>query len=389
MTNQYYTPTRVVFGEGAVDELVSVLKASKVLIHYGGSSAEKSGLLAKVRGLLDSASISYVELGGVKPNPRLSLVRKGIELCRKESVDFILAVGGGSVIDSAKAIAYGVKDDGNVWDFYGDKKREPEVSMPLGVILTISASGSEMSDSSVITNDEEGDLKRSCNSDLCRPAFALLDPTLTYTVSRYQSECGAVDIMMHTIERFFHSGVGLDFTDELAATLIKTTIEMGQRVLKDPCDYQARASLMWASSISHNGFMSLGNGQKGDWASHQLEHELSGMFDIAHGAGLAIVFPAWATYVYKTNPDRFARLGSLVFGLKETGDEGALKTIEGFRKVFKALEMPLSLKEAGIEITDKELEKLVASATFFGKRTLGAFKVLEADDMREIYKLCR
>ena len=390
MISSYYSPTRVVFGKGAKSEVGKELEkegAKKVLVHFGGSSAEKSGLLSLVRESLKEKKIDFVELGGVKPNPRLSLVRKGIEIGKKEGVDFILAVGGGSVIDSAKAIGYGIKECGDVWDFY-DGRKEAQSSVPIGVILTLSATGSELSNSSVITN-EDGNLKRGYNSDFCRPRFALLNPELTYTVPRFQTEVGTVDIMMHTIERFFHAGEGLDFTDRMACTLIKDTIEKGLKALENPTDYQARASLMWASSLSHNGLMALGNDQRGDWACHQLEHELSGMFDIAHGEGLAILFPAWSTYVYKENPERFAKMGNLVFGIEEKGEEGALKTIEAFKDCFRRFEMPLSLKEAGIDLTDEQLEELLDKATFYGKRTLGAFKTLEREDMREIYLLAK
>ena len=390
MISSYYSPTRVVFGKGAKNEVGKELEkegAKKVLVHFGGSSAEKSGLLSLVRESLKEKKIDFVELGGVKPNPRLSLVREGIEIGKKEGVDFILAVGGGSVIDSAKAIGYGIKECGDVWDFY-DGRKEAQNSVPIGVILTLSATGSELSNSSVITN-EEGFLKRGYNNDISRPRFAILDPELTYTVSRYQTEVGSIDIMMHTIERFFHSGDGLDFTDELAATLIRDTIEKGLIAIENPDNYQARASLMWASSLSHNGLMALGNDQRGDWACHQLEHELSGMFDIAHGAGLAILFPAWCQYVYKDDPERFAKLGRLVFGIEEKEEEGALLTIDKFKQCFRKFEMPLSLKEAGIDLSDEMLEELLDKATFYGKRTLGAFKTLEREDMKAIYLLAK
>ena len=390
MISSYYSPTRVVFGKGAKNEVGKELEkegAKKVLVHFGGSSAEKSGLLSLVRESLKEKKIDFVELGGVKPNPRLSLVRKGIEIGKKEGVDFILAVGGGSVIDSAKAIGYGIKECGDVWDLYEGRK-EAQNSVPIGVILTLSATGSELSNSSVITN-EEGFLKRGYNNDISRPRFAILDPELTYTVSRYQTEVGSIDIMMHTIERFFHSGDGLDFTDELAATLIRDTIEKGLIAIENPDNYQARASLMWASSLSHNGLMALGNDQRGDWACHQLEHELSGMFDIAHGAGLAILFPAWCQYVYKDDPERFAKLGRLVFGIEEKEEEGALLTIDKFKQCFRKFEMPLSLKEAGIDLSDEMLEELLDKATFYGKRTLGAFKTLEREDMKAIYLLAK
>ena len=385
---KYYTPTKVIFGEGALSQLPSLVKGyKKVLVHYGSDRIRKNGLFDQVTSLLEEAGAKWIPLGGVVPNPRLSLVREGIALCRKEGVDLVLAIGGGSVMDSAKCIGYGVSYDGDVWDFY-DGRKEAQSSVPIGVILTLSATGSELSNSSVITN-EEGFLKRGYNNDISRPRFAILDPELTYTVSRYQTEVGSIDIMMHTIERFFHSGDGLDFTDELAATLIRDTIEKGLIAIENPDNYQARASLMWASSLSHNGLMALGNDQRGDWACHQLEHELSGMFDIAHGAGLAILFPAWCQYVYKDDPERFAKLGRLVFGIEEKEEEGALLTIDKFKQCFRKFEMPLSLKEAGIDLSDEMLEELLDKATFYGKRTLGAFKTLEREDMKAIYLLAK
>lgn len=391
MLSPYYTPTRVTFGENAEENVGKEIKrenAKCVLIHYGSSRTEKSGLLDKIRSLIEKEGIKTVCLGGVKPNPRLNLVRTGIELAKKEGVDFILALGGGSVIDSAKAIGYGLYNSNiDVWDIY-DKKAEAEGCTPLGVILTLSATGSEMSDSSVITN-EDGGLKRGYNNDKSRARFALLNPVLTYTVPRYQTEAGSVDIAMHTIERFFHAGEGISITDEIAGALVKNVFEKALICIDDPENYEARASLMWASSISHNGLMAVGNDQRGDWACHNMEHELSGMFDIAHGAGLAILFPHWSRYVYKEKPERFALLGKLVFGIEEKGEEGALKTIAAFENVFKALEMPLSLKDAGISVSDEQIDEMVWKATLGHRRTLGAFKMLSDDDMRAIFKAAR
>ena len=275
MITEYYAPTDVIFGKDAVQSCSEQVKkhgGKKLLIHYGSERVVRSGLMGMITAQLDKEGISYTLLGGAQPNPRLSLVRKGIEIGKAEGIDFILAVGGGSAIDSAKAMAYGLANDGDVWDFYiGERK--PTACLPLGVVLTLSATGSEMSDSSVITN-EDGDLKRGYNSNLCRPRFALLDPTLTYSVPPYQTSCGTADIMMHTIERFFHSGKTLSLTDSLAMALVRNVIENGKKVLQDPEDYDARANLMWASSLSHNGLMQTGNEQRGDWACHQLEHEL-------------------------------------------------------------------------------------------------------------------
>ena len=358
MLTQYYTPTKVLFGEDAemhAGEQLKAAGAKKVLVHYGSGSAVKSGLLGKVTDQLDKEGIPYVLLGGVKPNPRLSLVYEGVELSKKEGVDWILAVGGGSVIDSAKAIAYGACDAGDVWDFYSGK-RKPEASLPIGVILTLSATGSEMSDSSVISN-EDGGLKRGYNNDLCRPRFALLNPALTYSVSPYQTSCGTADIMMHTIERFFHAGKGME----------------------------------WASSLSHNGLMQTGNDQRGDWSCHQMEHELSGLFDVAHGAGLAAIWGSWARHVYKTDPSRFALFGEGVFGFAKSGSDeaDALKTISAMEDYFRSINMPVNMKELGVDASDDDIETLTEKATFFGKRTLGSFMTLEREDIKAIYLAAR
>ena len=391
MISQYFAPTKVIFGKGAEGEAgnqLSQFGTSNVLMVYGGHSAEKSGLLNKVRDDLKEHGIRFIELGGVQPNPRISLARKGVELCKENGLDFILAIGGGSVIDTAKAIGYGLYNGGDPWDFYCGK-RTPAGSAPVGVILTMAAAGSEMSDSSVLTNEDEG-LKRGCNSDYCRVKFALMNPELTFTVPDYQTSCGTVDIIMHTLERYFHAGKGLGFTDSLSFSLIKSVMMNGKILHDNPLDYDARANIMWASSLSHNGLMALGNPSKGDWACHQLEHELSGMFDIAHGAGLAIVFPAWASYVMSTDWSRFADLGRNVFGIECSDNEEAAKlTVEAFKDFFKSLNMPLSLADIGISIDDKQLNELLDKATFYGKRTLGNFRILERDDMGEFDRRCR
>ena len=383
---RYNTPTDVYFGEDT--ELLSgkVLKeygASKVLIHYGSGSAEKTGLLGKVRKSLEECNISYVELGGVKPNPRLSLARKGIELCRKEKVDFILAVGGGSVLDSAKCIALGVPYDGDVWDFYTGKA--PEKRVPVGTIITLSATGSEMSNSSVITNDEKTpNDKYGVNTELNRPVFSLLNPVLTYTVSKYQTGSGSADIIMHTLERFFHQGPNLELTDEIAADVIKTVIKNTLIALEKPNDYQARANLMWAGSLSHNDLTQVGNNTRGDWACHRLEHELSAVYDVAHGAGLASIWGSWARYVLSTDPSRFSRLGQLVFGIDDP-----VKTIEAMENVFRSFGMPVSIHELGIEVDDSVAAMLADKASLNGKKVLGNFKVLQRDDMFRIYSNAR
>ncbi|MBO8437040.1 MAG: iron-containing alcohol dehydrogenase [Spirochaetes bacterium] len=384
------TPTRVTLGKDAETRLGEELRkdgAKKVLIHYGSERIVADGLMKELTDQLDREGINYILLGGVKPNPRVSLVRKGIETGRSENIDYIVAVGGGSVIDSAKAIGYGLfdKSGGDVWDFY-EGTRKPEGSYPLGVILTLSATGSEMSDSSVITN-EDGGLKRGCNSDYCRPRFALLNPELTYSVPPYHTSCGTADMMMHTLERFFHSGSSMELTDKLSIALLKTIAENGVKALQNPKDYEARKNLMWASSLSHNGLMQMGNAQRGDWACHQMEHELSGMFDVAHGAGLTAIWGTWARYVFLENPERFAKLGEGVFGLKQTGnpERDAENAIKAFENYFRTIHMPISIKELGIRATEKQLDELADKAVFYGKRTLGAFKVLKKEDIKAIY----
>ena len=382
---EYYTPTHVYFGEGAWEKAGEVLKAhgaSKVLVHFGSGSVKRTGLLDKVEAKLDESGIAYVELGGVVPNPRVSLVRKGIELYKEEGCDFILAVGGGSVLDSAKAIGYGVYRGGDVWDFYCGK-RKVEGTAPVGCILTLSATGSEMSDSSVITNDETDPVfKRGVNTDFGRLKFSLLDPTLTGTVSKYQTACGATDIMMHTLERYFHQGYALDFTDQLSFTLLKEVMKWAPAALEKPGDYDARANLMWCGSLSHNGLMAAGNSNKGDWACHQIEHELSAEFDVAHGAGLAAVWGSWARYVLSVDPERFVKLGEGVFG--ESDPE---KTIEKFEAFFKSIGMPTDIKGLGLDFDEEACRKAALGVTFQDARTIGNFKVLETEDICNIYMM--
>lgn len=312
---QYYTPTKVVFGRDKVKktaELVKEFGGTKVLIHYGGGSVVRSGLLSQVEKLLQEAGIAYVTLGGAVPNPHLSLVYEGIELCKKEKVDFLLAVGGGSAIDSAKAIGYGVTNEGDVWDFY-DYKRKAQACLPIGVVLTLSATGSEMSDSSVITK-EEGLVKRGYSSDFGRPRFAVMDPVLTMTLPTYQTFCGCTDIMMHTMERYFTNGGNMELTDQLAEGLLRTVMAAARVLLKDPDNYDARAEVMWAGSLSHNGLTGCGN-DGGDWMTHKLEHELGGLYDVAHGAGLSAVWGSWARYVCDHCLDRFVRFAKNAMGV--------------------------------------------------------------------------
>ena len=388
----YYTPTKVVFGKHAeeqVGRLTAEQGAKKALVHFGGQSAQKSGLLDRVVESLHAAGVETVLLGGVKPNPRLSLVYEGIDLCRKEGVDFLLAVGGGSVIDSAKAIGYGLANEGDVWDFY-EKKRQPSACLPVGVVLTIAAAGSEMSDSSVITKEECG-LKRSVKSDLSRPRFAVMNPELTYTLPPYQTASGCTDILMHTMERYFtpRQGQGAEFTDGLAESLLRTVMASARVLRDDPLNYDARAHVMWAGSLSHNGLT--GCGTLGDWATHQLEHELGGMFDVAHGAGLAAMWGSWARYVYREDPARFARFARNVMGLCDVGsqEQTALAGIEAFEGFLRDIRMPVNLPQLGLEVTDAQIDELAYKCTFMGKRTIGSFKVLGEEDIKAIYRMAR
>lgn len=388
----YYAPTKVVFGRGAerqTGELVSSCGGKKVLVHYGGKSAVKSGLLGRICSSLESAGISYVTLGGVVPNPRLSLVYEGIALAKSENVDFILAVGGGSVIDSAKAIGYGVNDGGDVWDFY-ERKRTPDSCVPIGVVLTIAAAGSEMSSSSVITN-ENGWLKRGYSSNLARARFAVMNPELTMTLPKYQTASGCVDIMMHTMERYFNHCENMELTDGISEHLMRTVMKNAGILMEKPDDYEARAEVMWAGSLSHNGLTGCGT-DGGDWASHQLEHELGGMFDVAHGAGLSAVWGSWARYVIDAAPKRFARFAVNVMGVSASGDDmdTGLRGIEAMEEFYRSVGMPVNIRELGLELTEEQMRELAEKCSHFGKRTVGCIKRLGKEDMYQIYKkACR
>ena len=388
----YYAPTEVVFGKDSEEQVARLVKkygGHKVLVHYGGKSAAKSGLLDKMFILLRQGGVDFVALGGVVPNPRLSLVHEGIDLCRKEGVDFILAVGGGSVIDSAKAIACGVPYDGEVWDFYMGKA-EPASYLPVACVLTIPAAGSEMSDSSVITN-EDGDVKVGYSNAMSRPKFAIMNPVRTFTLPPYQTAAGVTDMMMHTMERYFSHDDDMDFTDALAEALLRSMKENAFKVLADPEDYRARAQVMWGGSVAHNDLT--GCGLTGDWATHELEHELSGMFDVTHGAGLAAIWPSWARYVYKENVSRFVRFAVNVMDVPNdfTDPEGtALKGIEAMERFYHAIGMPINIHELiGKEITDEEIREMVRKCSRNGTRTQGSFKVLHPEDMEKIYKMAK
>ena len=390
---EYFAPTKVIFGKDSHLQIGDILKKEnchKVLIHYGGKSAVASGLIDEVSGCLTDAGIDFVTLGGVVPKPRLSKVREGIELCKKENVDFILAVGGGSVIDSAKAIGYGVANPWtDVWNFYL-KTEVPTACLPIGVIPTIAASGSEMSNSSVITN-EDGWLKRgAAKCDLCRPKFALMNPKLTYSLPQYQTESGCVDILMHTMERYFVNIETMEITDSISESLMQTVIYNARILMREPDNYTARAEIMWAGSLSHNGLTGCGTGG-GDWACHQLEHELGGLYDVTHGAGLAAIWGSWARYVYDVNPERFAQFATNVFDIPCGLDfeKTALAGIEAMEDFFRSIKMPVSLHELGLDLDDQQIHELAFKCSYEDTRTIGVFKQLNMKDMEKIYTLAR
>lgn len=385
----YYAPTQVIFGkdtENQVGALVKAQNCKKVLIHYGGGSVIRSGLLDRIKSSLDKEGIAYTELGGVVPNPRLSLVYQGIDLSRQENVDFILAVGGGSVIDSSKAIAYGLAEDPDVWELY-DHTRQAKACLPVGVVLTIAAAGSEMSDSSVITKDEGG-IKRGYSSNFCRPRFAIMNPELTATLSPYQTASGCADILMHTMERYFTPNGTMELTDSLAEALMRTVIKNAQILRDDPADYDARAEIMWASSLSHNGLTGCGS-DGGDWATHGLEHELGGMFDVTHGAGLAAVWGSWARYVYQDCLDRFVRFAVNVMNVEmgKTPEETAIKGIEAMETFYRSIHMPTCFSELGIAPTQEQLETMAKMCIVAAGEKLGCAKVLYETDCLKIYEM--
>lgn len=388
----FYTPTRVVFGreaESKIGALVVAAGGKKVLIHYGGGSARRSGLLDVVRRQLQEAGVAWCELGGVVPNPLLSRVREGIDLCRREGVDFILAVGGGSVIDSSKAIGYGVPYQGDVWDFW-DGKAVPAQCLPIGAVLTIPAAGSEMSSSCVITNDD-GLLKRGVNSDLCRCRFAVMNPERTFTLPPYQTAAGATDIMMHTMERYFTKYEDMSLTDALSEALLRTVRDSALVVMQHPEDYRHRAQIMWASSLAHNDLTECGCEK--DFATHKLEHELSALFGVTHGAGLAALWPSWARYVKEKHLSRFVQFAVNVMGITNDfahPDETAERGICAIEQFYRKIGMPTSIHELlGRDITDEEIDVLVDKCSRGGSIKIGAMEVLDAQAMRSIYKMAR
>ena len=386
----FYAPTRVVFGRESEEQLPQLLKANgatKVLVHYGGGSAKRSGLLDKVYALLNEAGIAFVELGGVVPNPLLSKVQEGIALCRAEGVDFILAVGGGSVIDSAKAIGYGVGYEGDVWDFWAGKA-VPAKCLPIGVMLTIPAAGSEMSSSCVITKDE-GAIKRGVNSDLCRCRFCIMNPERTYTLPPYQTAAGCTDIMMHTMERYFTKYEDMMLTDALSEALLRTVKDCAVEVMKKPEDYRLRAQIMWAGSLAHNDLTECGTEK--DFASHRLEHELGALYGVTHGAGLAAIWASWARYVMERHLSRFVQFAVNVMGVTNDfshPEETALKGIEAIEQFYRQIGMPTSIPELiGRQATEEEILLMVRKCSRDGSMNIGAMEVLQPKDMEAIYRM--
>ncbi len=387
---RYCAPTEVVFGDNAEDKLPALLKAQAcgmVMLVYGGGSAERSGLLKKVRAAVAASGCGCAEFGGAQPNPRLSHVYEGIKLAKKEKVDFLLAVGGGSVIDTAKAIALGLRDKGDVWDFY-EGVRSPAACAPVGVVLTISAAGSEMSNSSVISKETpEGMLKRSCNAECSRPRFAVMNPSFTLTLPDYQTACGCTDILMHTMERYFVAGDTMEITDAIAEGLMRTVISNARVLKRDPRNARARAEIMWSGALSHNGLTGCGI-QKGDWAVHGIEHELGGLYDVAHGAGLAAVWTAWANYVVDDCLTRFYNFAVRVMGVRPCGTRGenAREGIGAFTDFLREIGMPVNLTELGVKPSDEEYKIMAERCAATGGGVKGSAKLLHADDIERILR---
>lgn len=383
---QFYSPTEFIFGketENQAGEMVKKYGGTKVLIHYGSGSAVKSGLIDRVKASLEKSGIAYTELGGVQPNPRDTLIYKGIELCRKENVDFILSVGGGSCIDSSKAIALGVPYDGDFWDFYGTGKTV-EKALPVGTVLTIAAAGSEGSGASVVTK-EEGSFKRDVGSDLLRPRFSILNPELTCSLPAYQTACGATDIMAHIFERYFTNTQEVEVTDRLCEALLMTMIKETPRVIADPGNYEARANIMWAGTVAHNDIVGVGRSQ--DWNSHKIEHELSALYDCAHGAGLAVIMPSWMEFVYKHDIMRFAQMAVRVWGCEMNFVNPELTAIEGiqcFRNFLSCIGMPVNFEQLGAK--EEDIPKLVDKLGLGDGKT-GGFVELSSDDVTEIFRI--
>ena len=383
---QFCSPTEFVFGRGKEHEAGRLVKkhgGTKVLLHFGGGSARRSGLLSRIEASLDAAGIGYIELGGVKPNPRDTLVYEGIELCRKEGVDFILAVGGGSSIDSSKAIAMGVPYEGDFWDFYSGKAIL-QSALPVGTVLTIAAAGSEGSGDSVVTREADG-LKRGTGSDLIRPRFSILNPELTCTLPAYQTACGATDIMAHVFERYFTNTQEVEITDRLCEAVLLTMVRETPRVIAQPDLYEARANIMWAGTVAHTNIVGVGREQ--DWNSHGIEHELSALYDCAHGAGLAVIMPAWMEFVYHHDVMRFAQIAVRLWGCQMNFVHPEITALEGirrFRLFLHSIGMPINFAELGAK--EEDIPKLVEKFGIGDGKT-GGFVSLSAADITEIYRI--
>ena len=385
---EFYSPTKIFFGkeqEKRVGEIIKNYGYKKVLLHYGQNSIKKTGLYDTVIASLKDAGVNFIEVSGVLPNPKIELVRSTVELVKKEEVDFILAVGGGSVIDSAKSIACGAKVDFDPW-LFNLHQESPKDALPVGVILTISAAGSELSNSCVISNLDEL-FKNGFNSDLIRPLFVIENPELTYTVSKFQTGCGIVDIMMHTLERYFTDTQDIEFSKNVAEGLLKSVIDAGRKAILNPYDYEARSTLMIASSFSHNGLTGLGG--KMYFTVHKIEHQISGTFDnVAHGAGLSVLFPAWAKWAYKKDLNNFVRFAKNVFGINEgKKEEIALKGIQCLENYFKEIGMPTSFKE--LDISSEHFEPMASRLTKDGKINVPGYLEVTKNDVLEIFNLAK
>lgn len=381
----YFNPTKIIFGKNSEASIGTETKkySNRILLHYGSSSIKKSGLYDRITDSLKKEGIEIFELPGVQPNPRLSLVYKGIEICKKNNINFIVAVGGGSVIDSAKAIASGVNYQGDVWELFTSSENKFKDIIPIGVVLTIPAAGSESSDSCVITK-EEGMLKRVCAHQELRPRFSILNPELTFTLPEEQTVYGISDILAHMMERYFTRVRNVDLTDRLLEGAMKSLIRNASAVLKDPFNYDIRAEIMWCGTVAHSDL--LGTGRIGDWASHNIEHELSGIYDIAHGAGLSVIFPAWMKYVYKTDIKRFAQFASRVWGLDSYFNDEEYMALEGIgmlENFYKSVGLPIRL--AQLDIGADRLEEMAEKCAETG--TVGNFVELDKTDILKIYKL--
>ncbi len=382
----FYSPTYFVFGketENQAGKYVKRFNGTRVLIHFGSGSVVKNGLLDRVKTSLTESGIWFTELGGVVPNPRSGLVYQGIDICKKENVDFVLAVGGGSVIDSAKAIALGALYDGDFWDFFSGKQYVKK-ALPLGTILTLTAAGSEGSSGSVITH-ENGMLKRATGGDAMRPVFSILNPQLTCSLPPYQTACGATDMMAHVMERYFTNTKNVEISDRLAEGILLTVINEAPKAMANPNDYDARANLMWAGMVAHND--TCGVGRESDWSSHQMEHELSGLYDVAHGAGLAVMFPAWMKYVMNHDVMRFAQFAVRVWGCEmdfQHPEKTAKQGIEYYEKFVSSLGMPIRFSELGAKAEDIPI---LVKTMGLGTKTQGSFVKLTEEDVRKIYEL--